>query len=314
MNSNQLTINLPAIAVQTGLTRHEKGPFRKRISEEKYFRQSIQIYCKEAKKDGEKEDSGFVQLNDYTDMCKMIRVLPKHKQCLHAFDRWEHHGTSFFKTEKFNIQNLTTGNFVQECSTLPTGMQHNDLEKDEAYTYSEVLLEALNEYSETNMPELVREQKKQFDIFAKQTNSFCECKLMEYLDIKQAFNEGKITKEDKNKLQENLTCDCEVVNHQLTESELMRKIQYKVKAHEEIAEMFIVKALTKTKIMLETKLYSFADPYSGLAIISEEIKLALKELEFVFVEKQRTQDGPEIENTFIEAEVERLTREISKRV
>ena len=309
MNTDQLTISLPAIKLN--ITRQEayKGPFRERVSEEKYWQQSIQIYCKE----GKLEDSGFVQVNDYTDMCKMIRVLPKHKQHLHAFDRWEHYGLSFFKTEKINIRDLRTGNFVKECSEVPAGMGHNDLEKNEEYIYSEVLLETLNEYSETNTPDIVLQNRKQFAEI-KKTSEWCECKLFEYLDITDAFNDGRINKEDKNKMLNSLTCDCKIdpPKPEPTESELIQRAQYKVKALAEIAEVFIIKALTEAKVSLETKLYSFEDPHSGLAVISKEINQALKELEQLFIERQRGQDGPEIEKVFIE--VERITREISKRL
>lgn len=257
-----LTINLDAIAVCPSLTRQQSygGPYRERISEEKYFRQAIQIYCKE----GELEDSGFVQLNDFTDMCTMIRVLPKHKQCFHAFDCWEHYGLDFFKTEKFNVMDLTTGNFVQQCSTLPVGMPHNDLEKNEDYLYSKVLQETLEEYSVINMPELVLHRKKQFE-----------------------------------EITQNCTRDFEL---EPTESELIQKTEFKVRARKEIAEVFIVKALAKTKTLLVAKLSRYYD-----------MDQALKELKHVFVDKQRAQDGPEIEKAFIESEVERLTREIPRR-
>ena len=257
-----LTINLAAITVCPGLIRQEsyQGPYRERISEEKYFRQAIQIYCKE----GELEDSGFVQLNDFTNMCAMIRVLPKHKQHLHAFDCWEHYGTTFFKTEKFNIRNLETGNFVQQCSTLPVGMSYNDLEKNEDYFYSRVLLEALEEYSESNMSALVLQRKKQFE-----------------------------------ELVQSHICNFEL---KPTESELIQKVEFKVRAREEIAEMFIVKALAKTKTLLVAKLLRHND-----------MEQALKGLVPVFVDKQRAQDGPEIEKAFIEAEVDRLTKEIQTR-
>jgi hypothetical protein len=254
-----LTINLDAISVCPGLTRQQchGGLYRERISEEKYFRQSIQIYCKE----GELEDSGFVQLNDFTDMCTMIRVLPKHKPHLHAFDCWEHYGTTFFKTEKFNIRDLETGNFVQQCSTLPVGMPYNDLEKNEDYFYSRVLLEALEEYSESNMPEPVLQHKKQFE-----------------------------------EITQNCTRDFEL---EPTECELIQRANFKVRAREEISEMSIVKALAKTKTLLVTKLLRYND--------MDVIDQALKSLEHVFVDKQKAQDGPEIEKTFIESEVERLT-------
>ena len=233
-----LTINLPAIAVCSGLTRQEayKGPYRERISEEKYFRQAIQIYNKE----GELEDSGFVQLNDYTDMCKMIRVLPKHKEHLHAFDRWEHYGASFFKTDKFNIINLTTGNFVEECSEVPAGMLCNELEKNEDYLYSKVLLETLEEYSESNMPELVLQNRKKFAEISKE-RTCCECNLFECLDIEDAFRENRINKEDKNKLLIGLTFKCQVEELE-TEDELIQRAQYKVRAHAEIAEVLLKKS------------------------------------------------------------------------
>lgn len=294
MNFN-LTINLSAIALCSGLTRQEccKGPYRERISEEKYFRQAIRIYCKEGE-----EDSGFVQLNDYTDMCKMIRVLPKHKQCLHAFECWEHYGLDFFKTKRFNIRDLTTEKIVQECSTLPIGMPYNDLEKNEDYVYSKVLLETLEEYSESNMSELVLQRKKQFAKI-KEEYDYCTCKLLEYLDIGDAFTEDRISEEDKNRMQNNLTCDCKVETFapEPTEFEVMQKAAFKVRARKEIAEMFIVKALAKTKTLLAAKLLHHND-----------MEQSLKELEHVFVDKQRAQDGPEIEKEFIEAEVERLTR------
>jgi hypothetical protein len=72
-----------------------------------------------------------------------------------------------------------------------------------------------------------------------------------------------------------------------------------VRAREEISEMFIVKALAKTKTLLVTKLLRYND--------MDVIDQALKSLEHVFVDKQKAQDGPEIEKTFIESEVERLT-------
>ena len=235
-----LTINLPAIALCSGITRQEryKGPHRERISEEKYFRQVIQIYNKE----GELEDSGFVQLNDYTDMCKMIRILPKHKQHLHAFDCWKHYGASFFKTNKFNIRDLTTGNFVKECSEVPAGMLCNELEKNEDYIYSKILLETLEEYSETNMPELVLNRKNQFEKLVEKNRTCCECNLLEYLDIVDAFNEDRISEEDKNKLQGDLMCNCKLEKPEPTEDELIQRAQYKVRAHEEIAEMLLKKS------------------------------------------------------------------------
>ena len=141
----------------------------------------------------------------------------------------------------------------------------------------------------------------------------CECNLFEHLEIIEAFKEGRINKEDKNKLQDDLKCECKVEEPE-TEDELIQRAEFKVKAREEIADVFIIKALATAKVMLETKLNSFVDPYSGLSMINDEIIHALIQIEPVFIERQRAQDGPEIEKAFIEEEVERLTKEISKRV
>jgi hypothetical protein len=234
-----LTINLPAANLI--MTRQERcrGPHRERISEEKYWREAIQIYCK----GGKLEDSGFVQINDYTDMCKMIRVLPKNKQHLHAFDHWEYYEGSFFKTDKFNIRDLTTGNFVKECFELPAGMMCNELEKNEEYLYSKVLLETLEEYSETNMPDTVLQNRKKFAEI-KKNRTCCDCNLFEHLEIIQAFREDRISEKNKNKMLTDLTCDCKVELHEPepTEDELIQRAQYKVRAHAEIAEMLLKKS------------------------------------------------------------------------
>jgi len=141
-------------------------PERERVGAEKYFRQAIQIFNKE----GKLVDSGFVQINDYTKNCEMVKVCNKYKTYLHAFERWEHYGLDFFQTDKLNITALESGNIVKvgvpsyivESRTLcelSDGERYSfgDLDRDR---YSEVLLECLEEISSANTPEHLREFRK----------------------------------------------------------------------------------------------------------------------------------------------------------
>lgn len=144
----------------------EYGPERDRKGDEKYFRQAIQIF----NKSGKLVDSGFVQINDYTKNCEMVKVCNKYKTYLHAFERWEHHGSKFFKTDKLNITDLKSGNIVKvgvpsyigQCKTfceLTDGGRYSfdNLDRDR---YSEILLECLEEINSANTPQHLRELRK----------------------------------------------------------------------------------------------------------------------------------------------------------
>ena len=74
--NNELKIDLPAEKI--GIIRQDKfyGPLRERVTGEKYFRQKIQVYNKE----GKLIYSGFVQINDYTYIFKMVIVCNKSKK------------------------------------------------------------------------------------------------------------------------------------------------------------------------------------------------------------------------------------------
>jgi hypothetical protein len=243
-----LTIDLPAI--QLGLVRGEKyyGPSRERVTGEKYFRQAIQIYNKE----GKLVDSGFVQINDYTDMCRMVRVCNKSKKTFHLFERWEHYGSDFYKTTNFTITDLATGNtvgtvldnYVQEfiknlspifgegCCYLV-----GDLEKDE---YSTVLLECLNEYSNLNMPTKNSEFKK----ILEEKKEYCDCSILEELEIQDLFRNGEIDEERRILLVNSLICKCKNINisaPELTEEEQAKRAKLRIKAQSEIAEVLYMK-------------------------------------------------------------------------
>ena len=242
-----LTINLPA--VQLGIVRGEKfyGPVRERETCEKYFRQAIQVYNKE----GKLVDSGFVQINDYTDMCRMVRVCNKSKKMFHLFERWAHYGSDFYKTPEFTVTDLAGGNTFGAVldSYVPTFVKNvntifsecccivGDLEKDE---YSTILLECLNEYSNLNRPQKNQEFT---NMFAQVEEACCDCNLLQHLDIDDLFRNGEIDEERKNSLVDSLVCNCQnkPVEPVLTKEQQESRDQLRLKAQAEIAEVFTKK-------------------------------------------------------------------------
>lgn len=244
-----LTIDLPA--VQLGMIRGEKfyGPLRERVTGEKYFRQAIQVYNKE----GKLVDSGFVQINDYTDMCRMVRVCNKSKKSFHLFERWEHYGSDFYKTEEFTVMELATGkivgavvdsyvpNFVKNVNTVfsEACCLVGDLEKDE---YSTVLLECLNEYSNLNRPP-TNLAEKMFSEAAEEDKSSCDCNLLQYLEITDLFRNFEIDKEKKDMLLNSLVCNCQnkPLEPELTEEQQAARAELRLKAQAEIEEVLTKK-------------------------------------------------------------------------
>ena len=242
-----LKIDLPS--VQLGMIRGEKfhGPVRERVTCEKYFRQAIQVYNKE----GKLVDSGFIQINDYTDMCRMVRVCNKSKKSFHLFERWEHYGSDFYKTEEFTIIDLATGktvgavvdsyvpNFVKNVNTIFSECccLVGDLEKDE---YSTILLECLNEYSNLNRPQKNQEFT---NIFEKAEEACYNCNLLQHLEIDDLFRNDEINEESKNSMLDSLVCNCQnkPVEPVLTKEQQEARDQLRLKAQTEIAEVFIKK-------------------------------------------------------------------------
>jgi hypothetical protein len=242
-NDLDLTIDLPTIKL--GMVREEKfyGPFRERVTGEKYFRQAIYVFNEE----GKYTDSGFVQINDYTDMCRMVKVCNKSKKTFHLFERWEHYGSDFYKTPKFTVTDLVTGNTVEivEDSYVPTYTKNmntligeccclvGDLEKDE---YSKVLIECLNEYSDLNKPPTNQAQ-------AEEIKENCDCNLFEKLEILDLFRSGDLDEERRDKLFDSLVCNCKnkTLDPELTEEQQAKRDQLRLKAQAEIAGVFAKK-------------------------------------------------------------------------
>jgi len=242
-NNENLTIDLFSINPELKrATNH--APSRERVTGEKYFTQAIYVYNKE----GKLVDSGFIQINDYTNMCKMVRICNKFKKTYHIFEKWEHYGKSFYKTNKFSVKDLVTGNIVGEVldiyienyvkiSNTTIGDSCyivGDFEKDE---YSEVLLECLNEYSNLNMPLSNRIQKNKFE------EDYCHnCNLFEKLDIQESFKNGEISEEIRDLLIDRLLCTCnKSLDQDLTEKQKIIRAELKLKAKEEIEEVLFIK-------------------------------------------------------------------------
>jgi hypothetical protein len=241
--NDELIIDLSVL--QKGLIRGEKidGPSRERVTGEKYFRQALYIFNEE----GKYVDSGFVQINDYTNMCKMIKVCDKSKKTLHLFERWEHYGTQFYKSDKFNITDLVSGNTVGSLKAdyVPEFARDNkccfvgDLEKDE---YSEMLLECLNEYSSVNAPPRTYSYfKKNFE------DKMCDCNLLEKLDIYDLLKSGEIDEAEKQEMFKSLTCDCKNIppKPELSREQKVERAELKLQAQSEIASVFLRMKLKK---------------------------------------------------------------------
>jgi len=246
---DELTIDLPSI--QVGMIRGEKiqGPFRERVTSEKYFRQAIQIYNKE----GKLVDSGFVQINDFTDICRMVRVCNKSKKTFHLFERWEHYGENFYKTDEFTVIDLARGNtvgivvdsYVQEfIKNLSPVLGEDccylvgDLEKDE---YSTVLMECLNEYSNSNAPQANTEFKKILAQAqaAEEIKECHDCNLLEKLEIQDLFRNGEIDEERRDMLHNSLVCNCQKpIELVLTEEQKAIRAELRLRAQAEIEETF----------------------------------------------------------------------------
>lgn len=231
--------------IQPGLERQKNicGPPRERVTCEKYYRQAIQVYNKA----GKLVDSGFIQINDFTDKCQMVRVCNKFTIAYHIFEVWEHFGTQFYKTSKYKITDLAKGNSVGtiESIYLDSFIEKiesknlcliGDLVKDE---YSKILLECLHEYSKSNEPQNIKYFR---NIGIK--NEKCGCNLFEYLDINDSFRNGEINETRRDMLLDSLFCDCnKSLESVLTEEQKKVRAELKIKAQAEIAQVLSIKEL-----------------------------------------------------------------------
>jgi len=243
--SDGLTIDLPSISIGIMRSKNICGPPRERVTCEKYFRQAIYIFNEE----GKYVDSGFVQINDYTNMCKMIKVCNKSKKIFHLYERWEHYSTKYYKTDNFSITDFVTGNiigilgarYVSDFTRDNKSCFVGDLEKDE---YSEMLLECLNEYSRVNSPFTKKSEDK-----------MCCCNLLEELDINESFKNSEINEEQKQTIFNKLICNCKNISPKpkLTE-EKIKRAGLKLQAQSEIAQVFRNLKLEKASEVEETEL------------------------------------------------------------
>ena len=103
---------------------------------------------------------------------------------------------------------MTSGNIIYHCSELPHEIEYGNLEKNEQYVYSQILLECLEEYSSLNEPEHVRNFKKFREEEKNNQHAVC-CRLFERLEIQDLCSNCEITEEEKIQMWNELTCICE---------------------------------------------------------------------------------------------------------
>jgi hypothetical protein len=118
-------------------------------------------------------------------------------------------------------------------------MGYGNLEKDEQYVYSQILLDCLEEYSSLNEPEHVRNFKKFYEEEKNNPDAVC-CRLFERLDIQDLCTNGEITEEEKIQMWDELTCICEKIPPvELTQEETNFRAELKLKAQVEIEKVFV---------------------------------------------------------------------------
>lgn len=241
--NDDLKIDLPNNELKLVRQKNICVPTRERVTGEKYYRQVIQIY----NKSGKLVDSGFIQINDYTDMCKMVRVCNEFTTAYHIFEVWEHFGTKFYKTSKYRITDLASGNsiatiesiyldsFIEKTQTKNLCVV-GDLVKDE---YSKILLECLDEYSKSNEPQNIKSFRNEIKC------DKCCCNLFEYLDINDSFKNGEIDEKKRDLLIETLVCHCKnsLVDEELTEEKKNVIAEMRIRAQAEIEQVISIKEL-----------------------------------------------------------------------
>ena len=216
---------------------------RERLTCEKYFRQAITVYNKDQKL----VKSGFIQINDYSNMCRMVRVCNPHKKNYHFCQKWKYNGPNMHATDEHTITDLSTGNVVgsvkSEClsgfiKNIEEAIDNiycmvDDLERDK---YSELLLECLNEYSDANKPLINHLFAKKDDESLKES---CDCNLLELLEIDDQYNSGDIDNDKKEELISALKCEyrSQPFKAELTKEEKANREIMKEKARQEVEEV-----------------------------------------------------------------------------
>ena len=209
--NNELPILPPAFPLSK---QTNDQPWRVRLTHEKYFRQALKVWNNQQ----QYVDSGYVQINDYTNMCRMVKVLDKSAPCHHICQQWVYYGEQYYTTDFFDIYDFINGRLIatikQECfdvqqytAALQTIWPNicvliGDLSVD---TKSIALLDAIEKHSNKNAP--VR------NIIRKQTGVLCDCRLIERLDINDKLYRDQINSEQYSQLINDLDCICEPIGN-----------------------------------------------------------------------------------------------------
>lgn len=192
---------------------------RKRFTHEKYFRQAVKVWNNKKKY----VDSGYIQINDYTNMCRVVRVLDKSVPCHHVCQQWICCGDEYYKTDFYDIYDFISGvrigSIKQNCF---------DIEK---YTYalqtmypnscllfgdltvdinSLALHDAIEKYSNKNAPVSI-----DYDKMNGYTD-ICDCRLFEHMELNELLHNKSIDHEKHSALIKDLHCVCEPVVNPIT--------------------------------------------------------------------------------------------------
>ena len=243
------TIEIPAGPI--AITRQQNIlSFRERQEEEKYYLQLITTF----NETGNLIDSGFVQLNDYTKGCTMVRILNTFERHFHIFKCWEHYGDKYLETEKYQIMDLATRqccNDYHSAEEIETGLIDCDLwglvrcphrtettaesrtpfyGNLECDIYSEALLECLEEHTSKNNP--YKRPAATNPNLNKETETQPEpklcCRLEEIFNIEDACSQGLISRKEETKFINELTCICKKCHKKEIPDEIKMRAQEEV--------------------------------------------------------------------------------------
>jgi hypothetical protein len=185
----------------------------------------------------------------------MVRVLNTFERHFHIFKCWEHYGTQYLEIEKYKIMDLATSICCNDYHTyqeIETGLIdcelwglvrcphrtettvesrtpfHGDLERD---TYSEALLECLEEHKSKNNPykrqAAAINTKSETQAKTELEVNLC-CRLEEILNIEDACSQGFISRKEETKLINDLTCICKQCDKKEIPDEIKRRAQKEV--------------------------------------------------------------------------------------
>lgn len=199
--------------------------FRERTTHEKYYTQNITIFDQH----GKLVDSGFIQVNDYTNMCRMVKVLDKNKTYIHACKKIEHYDSQTFVTEYYTLYDLLTNKII--------GTIHRDIIGTHTLTQiiknidndatlfvddlipdhlSKAILDIINSIHRDNNPnKIIQDSRYSFthnddndDNDDTEQHTVCDCRMFDVIDINHSLQHQHIDAQQHKRLLRKLECVC----------------------------------------------------------------------------------------------------------